>query len=164
MNRIYKRTIRRYILAMVLLVIAGYISVFIKDSIDAKNPEASLPVISVTTGYMVIPSGGVPRAGFEWSYTTKTVNSPFVSSLDVPLTAYEVAPNMPILIEFSAQEESITLYESKASEPEVFTEKRYGMTTPEEEGGYIYKVVAQFEQGTIVHYFALNVKQTHIIA
>lgn len=162
MNRIYRRKIRRYILAAVFLVVAGYISVFIKDSIDAKNPEVSLPVITVTTGYTVIPSA--PRAGYEWAYTTKTVKSPFVSSIDVPLIAYEVAPDMPILIEFSTQAKSITLYESKASAPEQFTEKRYGMMTPLEEGEYIYKVIAQFDQGTIMHYFALNVKQTHIIS
>lgn len=162
MNRIHKRQLRRYVIATILLIISGYISVFIKDSIDAKNPEVSLPVISVTTGYTVIPSA--PRAGYEWSYTTKTVKSPFVSSMDVPLIAYEVSPDMPILIEFSTQAQSITLYESKLSAPEDFTEKRYGMTTPVEEGEYIYKVVAQFEQGTIVHYFALNVKQSHIIA
>ncbi|MBE6886927.1 MAG: hypothetical protein E7484_00740 [Ruminococcaceae bacterium] len=162
MNRIHKRQLRRYVLATILLILSGYISVFIKDSIDAKNPEISLPVISVTTGYTVIPSA--PRAGYEWSYTTKTVKSPFVSSMDVPLIAYEVSPDMPILIEFSTQAQNITLYESKLSAPEDFTEKRYGMTTPVEEGEYIYKVVAQFEQGTIVHYFALNVKQSHIIA
>ncbi|MBP1571439.1 MAG: hypothetical protein J6C76_06015 [Oscillospiraceae bacterium] len=162
MNRIHKRKIRRYIIAVIMLILSGYISVFIKDSIDAKNPEVSLPVISVTTGYNVITN--VPRAGYEWSYTTKTVKSPFVSSIDVPLIVYEVLPDMPILIEFSTQAENITLYESKATEPEVYNEKRYGMTTPVEEGEYIYKVVAQFEQGTIVHYFALNVKQNHTIA
>lgn len=162
MNRIYKRKFRRYFIAVIMLVIAGYISVFIKDSIDAKNPEASLPVISVTTGYTVLPN--VPRAGYEWNYTTKTVKSPFVSSIDVPLIAYEVMPDMPILIQFSTQEKNITLYESKISSPEEFTEKRYNMSTPTEEGEYIYKVVAQFEQGTIVHYFALNVKQPTVIA
>ena len=162
MNQIHKRKLRRYLFAVIMLVLAGYISVFIKDSIDAKNPEASLPVISVTTGYTVLPN--VPRAGYEWSYTTKTVKSPYVSSIDVPLIAYEVLPDTPILIQFSVQEENITLYESKVSSPEDFTEKRYNMSTPAEEGEYIYKVVAQFEQGTIVHYFALSVKQPTIIA
>lgn len=164
MDQIRKRNIQRYALAVVMLILAGYVSVFIKDSIDAKNPEISLPVVSVTTGYTVIPEQGVPRAGYEWSYTTKSVKSPFVSSLDVPLTSYEVLPDMPILIEFSSQAQNITLYESKITSPEEFTEKRYGMTTPLEEGEYIYKIVAQFDQGTIVHYFALNVKQNHIIA
>ena len=162
MNRMYKRKLRRYVFAVIMLVIAGYISIFIKDSIDAKNPEVSLPVISVTTGYTVLPN--VPRAGYEWSYTTTSVKSPFVSSIDVPLTAYEALPDMPILISFSTPPESITLYESNAANPEVFTEKRYAMTTPVEDGEYIYKVVAQFENGTIVHYFALSVKQSHIIA
>ena len=48
--------------------------------------------------------------------------------------------------------------------PENFTEKRYSMTTPAEEGTYVYKVVAQFDRGTIVHYFALEVAQPHTLA
>lgn len=162
MDRVNKLKLRRYLIAVVMLFIAGYISVFIKDSIDSKNPEASLPIISVTTGYTALPN--VPRAGYEWSYKTKSVKSPYVSCVDVPLTAYEALPDMPILITFSTPYQSITLYEGKGASPEEFVEKRYGMTTPEEEGVYVYKVVAQFEQGTIVHYFALNVAQPHTIS
>lgn len=162
MNRIYKLKLRRYLLAVVMLVVAGYISVFIKDTLDSKNPEVSLPIISVTTGYTNIPN--VPRAGYEWKFTTKTVKSPYVSSMEVPLTVYEAMPDMPILINFSMPCQQITLYESTSESPEEFVEKRYGMNTPLQDGVYTYKVVAKFDKGTIVHYFALNVKQPNTIA
>lgn len=162
MNRIYKQKLRRYLLAVVMLAICGYISIFIKDTLDSRNPEVSLPIITVTTGYTNIPTA--PRAGYEWSFTTKTVKSPYVSSIEVPLTVYEALPEMPILISFSTPYQQITLYESRQDSPEQFVEKRYGMTTPSEDGTYIYKVVAKFDKGTIVHYFALDVKRPNTIA
>ncbi|MBQ9845177.1 MAG: hypothetical protein IJO54_03745 [Oscillospiraceae bacterium] len=162
MNRMHNRKIRRYAVAFVLLILSGYLSVFIKDTIDSRNPDVSLPAISVTTGYSPIPS--VPRAGYEWNYRTKSVMSPYVSSFDVPLIAYDALLDTPIIVEFSVPHKQITLYESKGVlingrvvSSEEFEEKRYSNNTPNEKGIYVYKVVAQFEQGTIVHYFALDV-------
>ena len=169
MNRIYKTKLRRYIIAVVMLVISGFITVAIKDNIDSRNPEISLPIINVTTGYTSIPSS--PRAGYEWSFGRKTVRSPYVSSIDVPLIAYEAMPDAPILVTFTAPYTQITLYESKGvmyegrvvTSDESFVERRYNMNTPKEDGIYVYKVVAQFERGTIVHYFALNVTSGHTV-
>lgn len=93
-----------------MLVISGLVSVVIKDNIDARNPEVSLPIINVTTGYTSIPNA--PRAGYEWSFGSKTVRAPYVSSIDVPLIAYEAAPNSPILIGFTTPHTQLTLYES----------------------------------------------------
>lgn len=162
MNHIHNRTIRRYIVAFVLLILAGYISVAIKDTIDSRNPEVSLPIINVTTGYASIPN--VPRAGYEWSFRTKKLMAPYVSSIDIPLVAYDALPDVPILIGFSVPHNELILYESegvlingRVVASEEFSEKRYSNNTPNEEGIYVYKVVARFDQGTIVHYFALDV-------
>ncbi|MBE6894950.1 MAG: hypothetical protein E7483_05065 [Ruminococcaceae bacterium] len=170
MNRIYSRKIRRYIIACIMLVLSGFVSVAIKDNIDARNPEVSLPIINVTTGYTVIPTVNVPRAGYEWSFGSKTVRSPYVSSIDVPIVAYEAMPNAPILIGFTMPHTQLTLYESKGvmydgkvMSSEEFKEKRYSMNTPKEDGIYVYKAVAQFDRGNIVHYFALNITSAHTI-
>ena len=154
-----------------MLVISGFITVAIKDSIDAKNPEVSLPIINVTTGYTSIPNQYVPRAGYEWSFGQKTVRAPYVSSIDVPIVAYEALPNTPILIGFTIPHTKLTLYECPGIKYEdqviaaddAFVERRYNMDTPSKEGIYVYKVVAQFERGTIVHYFALNVGSSYKI-
>ena len=169
MNRIYKTKLRRYLIAAVMLIISGFITVSIKDNIDARNPEVSLPVINVTTGYTAIPN--VPRAGYEWSFGRKTVRSPYVSSMDVPMRVYEAMPNTPILIGFTIPHTQITLYESPGvmydgkvmASDDSFIERRYSMNTPAKECIYVYKVVAQFERGTIVHYFALNIGSTYTI-
>lgn len=153
---------RRYAIAFVLLILAGYISVFIKDTIDSRNPEVSLPIINVTTGYTYIPN--VPRAGYEWSFRTKKLMAPYVSSIDIPLIAYDAMPDEPILIGFTVPHRELHLYESegvlingRVVASGDFTEKKYSDNTPNEEGIYVYKVVAIFDQGTIVHYFALDV-------
>ena len=169
MNRMYKTKLRRYLLAAVMLVISGFVAIAIKDNIDARNPEVSLPIINVTTGYTSIPN--VPRAGYEWSFGTKTVRSPYVSSIDVPMSVYEAMPNMPILIGFTIPHTQLTLYESPGmmydgrvvASDDTFVERRYSTNTPSQEGIYVYKVVAQFERGTIVHYFALDINSAHKI-
>ncbi len=167
MNRLLRRKIRRYIFAVIMFIIAGYITVFIKDTIDAKNPEVSLPIIEVTSGYTAVPY--VPRAGYDWNFGLKSVAAPFLSSIDVPLIAYDALPNTPILVSFTSPAEQITIYQGVGNTYEgkvfasEFEEMRYGTNTPAEEGVYVYKVDAKFSRGTIVHYFALNVKAPHNI-
>ena len=163
MNRMHNRTLRRYLIAFVLLLVAGYISVFIKDTIDSRNPEVALPIINVTTGYSTLPN--VPRAGYDWNFRTKSVKAPYVSTMDVPLIAYDALPDTPILIGFTMPHNELNLYEGKGTlvngrvvANEVFRSKNYSARTPSEEGIYVYKVVAKFDQGTIVHYFALEVE------
>ena len=163
MNRMHNRALRRYVIAFVLLLFAGYISVVIKDTIDSKNPEVSLPIINVTTGYSTIPN--VPRAGYEWNFRTKSVMAPYVSILDIPLIAYDAMPDTPVLIGFTMPHKELNIYEGKGMmvngrvvTSEIFRAKSNTLVTPSEEGIYVYKVVARFEQGTIVHYFALEVE------
>ena len=168
MNRIYSRKIRRYVIACIMIILSGFVTVGIKDSIDARNPEVSLPIINVTTGYTSIPES--PRAGYEWTFGKKTVRAPYVSSIDVPLIAYEALPNVPILIGFTTPHTQLTLYETEGTMYDGrvvaagdFVERRFSMNTPAKEGIYVYKVEAQFERGTIVHYFALDVTASHTI-
>lgn len=163
MKHHYNRQLKRYVLAIILLVAAGYITMFVKDTIDAQNPEKSLPIISITTGYTVVAEP--TRAGYEWKFGYRAVMSPFLEPPDVPITTtYEAMPGMPILINFSSPAEQISVYEAEGISATEFYEKRLSIQTPEEEGVYVYKVVAQFERGTIVHYFALDVKRPHLIS
>ena len=39
----------------------------------------------------------------------------------------------------------------------------YALTTPNEEGVYVYKIDAQFEQGDRLYYFAVEVKKDNIM-
>ncbi|MEG0091506.1 MAG: hypothetical protein RR846_07245 [Oscillospiraceae bacterium] len=162
MKHHYNRQIKRYIIAVILLVLSGYITIVIKDTLDSRNPDKSLPIISVTTGYTSVPDS--PRAGYEWKFGRKVVRSPFLSPPDVPLIAYDALPETPILINFSLPAQQIFVYQGEGLLTTEFTELRLNVATPQKEGVYVYKVVAQFARGTIVHYFALDVKRPHMIS
>lgn len=154
-----KRKIKRYILALVMLVIAAYTTIFIKDTVDALNPEKSLPVINVSVGYN---PPYVVRAGYTWQYGLKTVRSPYVSAIDTALMTTDCLPNSNIVINFSAPYEYVTVYQADGLANDEFT-KLYNLVTPAEEGIYVYKIEAKFEKGDILYYFAVQVKETNLL-
>ena len=151
---VFKRKLKRYLFAAVMLVLA----LFIKDSVDSKNAEINLPVISVSTGFN---PPYVVRAGYTWKFGFKTVYSPFVSPMDVPLMITDVPPKENIVITFTALEELCELFVAEGLGNEEF-EKVYTWVTPEKEGIYVYRIHAQFEKGDIQYYFALQVKEQNI--
>ena len=155
----YKRKIKRYVIAAILLVFATYGTIFIKNTVDSINPERSLPLINVSAGYT---QPYVVRAGYTWSFGHKTVRSPYVSASDTPLTAVETcAPGENIVINFSAPYEYINVEVTKGLANDDF-EKVYNLVTPEEEGIYVYKIDAKFEKGDILYYFATEIKNTNL--
>lgn len=150
-----KRKLKRYLLAAVMLVLAAYATIFIKDSVDSLNPESSLPIISVSTGYT---PPYVVRAGYTWRFGLKTVRAPYLSAADVPLMVTDCYPQENIAINFSAPYDYITVYMAKGLANDDFRQV-YNLQTPAEEGVYVYKIVANFEKGDIVYYFAVSVKK-----
>ncbi|MEG1862287.1 MAG: hypothetical protein RR198_01640 [Oscillospiraceae bacterium] len=155
------RKIKRYILAFVLLCVSAVITVFIKDTVDSLNPEQSLPIASFSVGYTV---PYVVRAGYTWSFGTKTVRSPYVPASDAPLVSYDCDPQTPINVNFSAPYESVAIYQSVGALSDEFVPMGENPQTPAEEGMYIYKVEAKFNRGDIMYYFLLQVKKSNHIA
>ena len=154
-----KRKIRKYVMALVLLVVAAFASVVIKDTVDSLNPENSLPIINVNVGYN---PPYVVRAGYTWQFGLKTVRSPYVSAADVPLMVTDCSPGENIVINFSAPFEYINLYQSEGLAGEDFT-ALYTWTTPTKEGIYVYKIEAFFEKGDSSYFFAVQVKENNIM-
>lgn len=154
----YKRKLKRYILAAVMLVLATYATLFIKDTVDAMNPEKSLPIISVSIGYN---PPAVVRAGYTWNFGLKTVRAPYLSAADVPLMTTDCYPGEHIAVDFSAPYDFITLYMTEGLANDDFRQV-YNMQTPMEEGVYVFKLVANFKEGDIVYYFAVNVKTQNL--
>ena len=103
----FKRKLKKYIISLLCMILAAYGAIFIKDSIDAKNPEKSLPIISVSTGYT---PPYVVRAGYAWNFGFKTIRSPYLSAGDVPMMITDCRPEETIVITFSAPYEFVDLY------------------------------------------------------
>jgi len=155
-----KRKIKRYVLALIMLVLAAYATVFIKDTVESMNPEKSLPIISVSVGYN---PPYVVRAGYTWSFGSKTVRSPYVSATDTPMMITDCSPGENIVINFSAPFEFISLYQTNGLANEVF-KPIYAWNTPTEEGIYVYKIEAYFDKGDISYYFAVQVKENNLMS
>ena len=66
------------------------------------------------------------------------------------------------VVNFTHTPELVTLYEAQGLANEEFRQM-YALTTPSEEGVYVYKIDAQFEQGDILYYFAVEVKKDNIM-
>lgn len=156
----FRRKIKKYVIAVILFILASYTTIFIKDAVDAINPEKSLPIISVSVGYN---PPYVVRAGYTWHFGAKTVRSPYVASSDAPLVVTDCSPEEQIVITFSAPYEYITVYQAEGLANDEFVQM-YTLSTPQKEGIYVYKIEAQFEKGDIVYYFAVQVKQANLIS
>ena len=155
-----KRKIKRYVLALIMLVLAAYATVFIKDTVESMNPERSLPIITVSVGYN---PPYVVRAGYTWSFGSKTVRSPYVPATDTPLMVTDCSPGENIDINFSAPFEFISLYQTTGLANEDF-KPIYAWNTPKEEGIYVYKIEAYFGKGDISYYFAVQVKEDNLMS
>ncbi|MBQ6849499.1 MAG: hypothetical protein IJN77_00485 [Oscillospiraceae bacterium] len=158
----FKRKLKRYMFALVMLVLSAYATIFIKNYVDSLNPEKSLPIINVTVGGYNQPA--VARAGYTWKFGTGLAPtlSPYISAEDVPLMTTDCSPGEVIVINFSAPCELITLYETQGLANNDF-KQLYTWQTPMEEGVYVYKIQAEFEKGDILYYFALQVKQHNLM-
>ncbi len=156
----YKRKIKKYLFALVMLIASAFATVFIKDTVDSLNPEKSLPEISVSVGYN---PPYVVRAGYTWRFGFKTVRSPYVPATDAPMTITECHPGEVIVINFSEPEEYVNLYQATGVANEEFTQM-YNWTTPMEEGIYVYHVNANFEKGDISYYFTIQVKKANVMS
>ncbi len=156
----FKRKLKRYVIAVLLLILSAYTTVFIKNYVDSQTPEKSLPTINVSVGYV---QPVVQRAGYTWKFGTgiAPVLSPYVSAEDVPLMVMDCYPG-DIVINFSRQPELVTVYQTEGLANNNF-KQLYTLATPQEEGIYVYKIQAEFDKGDILYYFAVQVKKDNIM-
>ena len=157
----YKRKIKRYFIAFLMLILSAFGTIFIKNYVDSKNPEKALPVLSVSVGYV---QPAVQRAGYTWKFGPGIAPSlsPYVSAEDVPLLVMDCYPGHEIVINFSMQPELVTVYQTEGLANNNF-KQLYSLVTPMEEGIYVYKIAAEFEKGDILYYFAVQVKNDNIM-
>ncbi len=157
----FKRKFKRYLLAVVLLVLSAYATIFIKNYVDSLNPEKSLPIISVNIGFN---QPAVQRAGYTWKFGAGLAPklAPYITAEDVPLMVTDCYPNENIVINFSAPYEYINVYQTEGLANNDF-QQLYSWTTPAEEGIYVYKIEANFEKGDMLYYFAVEVKNNNLM-
>lgn len=146
---------RKVVAAAVLIGIAAGASLLIRESIDSFDPENALPQITVNVGYNV-PQ--VVRAGYEWSFFTNIRRSPTVSPPDLALAVVAVDGQVPVVIHFSSEPISLKVSRSQGLSGENYSELDGEIITPMQPGVYIYCIEAGFERGSIIYYFAIEIR------
>lgn len=147
--------------AVALILLSALASLLIKETLDSFDPENALPQIQVSAGWTV-PE--VRRAGYEWSFLTTVKRSPIVSPPDLPLAVVDAPPQTPIVINFSTAYQSLTVSRADGLNSTDYIPISGEVRTPIQPGIYVYKVEAQFKRGTIVYYFALEVRNEQPVA
>ena len=156
---------RKLLLGAVLVALAAGITVFIKETLDTRDPEASLPIITVRYGDEVFaPDKEVRRAGWEWSFFLTKEKTPMLSIEDVPLTPVEVLPGAPMNISFTKPPTQLRVLRAASDKPTEYLELADAgdgvFSTPTMPGLYYYKVQSEWRnRGFIQYYFALGVHE-----
>lgn len=147
--------LRKTLAALALIACAGVATVLIKGSIDSLDPENALPEIYVNIGYAV-PS--VQRAGYEWNFLTTIRRSPTVSPPDLALTVTPVDGGVPVTVRFSSAYETLRVSRADGLGSTDYSLINGDVQTPAAPGYYIYCVEAGFSKGSIIYYFAVEVR------
>ncbi len=153
-----KRFIVRLLICIILITMAAGGSVLIKETIDSVTaPENSLPIITGSIGYT---TPYIERAGYEWNFFTTEVKVPTVSPPDLRLIITNVTADTPILINFSKEPDTLAVSMSEGQyNLEFVSQDINALYTPEVAGVYTYCVEAGFDRGSIIYYFAVEVKE-----
>lgn len=158
-----KQFIRKVLLGAVLIVLAAFVTMFIKESLDTRDPESSLPLMVVE--YNGIPIPDVYRAGYEWSFfTTVERRTPQLSEADIPLMPVDVMPSAPMRITFSKEPSTLKITRATGRYSMDFLEltdiQDGSFSTPTVPGIYVYKIYGEWgSRGYIQYYFSLQVKE-----
>lgn len=154
--------LKKLVLGAVLIFLSACVTMFIKESLDTKDPESALPLLTVTCGG--VPITDVYRAGYEWNFfATVERRTPQLQEDDLPLVPVDVRGQADVKLDFSAQPTELRVLRAQGMHSgeylELANEDPTSFRTPSVPGVYVYKVLATWRgRGNIQYYFALQVK------
>lgn len=159
--RIEKRLVQRVLIGLLLVAMAGGISLVIKDAIAARTPENAIPEMTVyyndvETGVR-LPAKHVYRDSYSWRFLWWKVEGANNSLMDIDdLEPAWVPGGAPLLLEFSFRNSEIQV--SMAKEGEDFKELGGNLSAPRTPGIYTYRVWAGWGlRGSVLYYFKIQV-------
>lgn len=155
---------RKLLLGIVLVSLAAGVTMFIKETLDTRDPESALPIITVQYGDEVfIADKQVRRAGWEWNFFLTKEKTPMLSIEDAPPTPVTVLPASPMHISFTKKPSQLRVLRATSEKPSEYLELSDAgdgaFSSPTMPGLYYYKVRAEWQgRGFIQYYFALEVR------
>ena len=161
-----KQIIHKVLLGTVLLIVAIFVTVFIRENMNVQSPESALPTIKVTVNETTtFATESVFRAGYEWNFFTTTAKHtpPYsVSDLKQVTPPVQVIPNSSLVLEFSIKPKKITVSRADGKDADTFMDLvgdgQEPIITAAVPGEYMYRVQADFGwRGSIVYFFRVQV-------
>ena len=155
---------RKLLLGAVLVSLAAGITMFIKETLDTRDPESALPLITVQYGDEIFTTDRqVRRAGWEWNFFLTKEKTPLLPIEDAPPTPVTVLPGSPMNISFTKKPSQLHVLRATSENPSEYIELSNAgdgaFSSPTTPGLYYYKVQAEWRgRGFIQYYFALEVR------
>lgn len=150
-----KMPVARIILVISMLIIAALAAVAVKDAIDRRNPQYAIPQITVTADAAPV---AVLTAQYKWEFMlggSAELDEGAIEELSIPETNLEGGEL--IVIDFSVKPESLRMERTSAYTYDFSDIDETDLTVPYESGGYIYRISADFDYGSVVWYFYIVV-------
>lgn len=148
---------KKVLLAIVLLALAGLIAFGIKENIDSRYPQYAIPQLEVLADTQEVTP---LLAGCDWSfrngrrYSQEVTLHYYVEPIATTLLGGE-----QLSIELSVAD-PVALNISRSDAPYSLNLEpvRGDLRVPFESGEYLYEVYATYEQGFVVYYFRIKVQ------
>lgn len=157
-----KQQIMKIIRAVLFIILAAIVTVFLNASLASRNPEYALPDVKIIYKDAPLPADNILRASYSWDFIFTTKTSPSDDIPDWHSVAYApVDGGIPLEIQSSPRYHSIKVSRASDAPGSTFQEVDTGnLRTPVETGSrFTYKIELSWGgQNTIVYYANFDVR------
>lgn len=157
---------KRLLIGILLVAVAAFLALFLKDYLDQKNPESAIPQLTVTADATDVETY---LSNYYWRFLSGTevqMTAPMLEQLDLGLglagwedgfvPSTELGGGERLRFFFSQQETVIHVDRTDAYDYR-FNPADDDTVVPYQKGVYYYRVTAEFERGRVESYFRINV-------
>lgn len=147
---------KKVIIAVVLLALAGFAAFAVKDLLDARAPINAVPQLVVTADSQEEPIEN-RIAAYVWNLAL----SGELSQNEKPVYELGLAPAQlmggeRLSLDFSRAPDSVAVSMARDSYS-FYPVEEEALAVPFEPGAYIYQVYAKFPSGNVLYYFYITV-------
>ncbi len=145
---------KKLLISIILLAVAGFLAFFIKDYIDRQNPDYAVAGLTVTADINTVSA---MKAGYDWTFAFgENVKKETPSVVDLSIAPTELIGGEMLELNFSINPISYTVFRSGSYNYQ-FEELSPPFEVTYDKGAYIYMVDAIFPQGQVEYYFYILV-------
>ncbi len=147
--------IRKLLLGLALLALAGAAAFCVKELIDVRYPEYAVARLTVTADTAEVP---VTIAGFDWDFALGgEAHRPAPDVGEIYPAPASLLGGETLSLVFSQPTLAIEVKRSE-SYSYSFYDINGDLTVPYDKGAYLYEVSAEYRQGRVLYYFYIMVE------